>query len=402
MYPDNDAQDPARFPEHVIRHGVDSLSGFIQAMVQAGVQDMPTYKAWVADREAEMNEWFGYQREAGMPDIRSLVKPDFHETKPLILLNYTKPAHALLHLYVYGWTTQLRLCRGIIFDTTGRLIALPFVKFFNLNQDPETMYDALPDGVRWWAPRKYDGHLGIIFEYEGEWILTTRGRFTSTTAQIGQGMLDRYRSSGVDWDEYESLTLMVEMIHPETRIHLDYSREEHGFVLIGANNRYTLHDLLPDELVPIADSLGLHQAELWEGNDLDELVEHIGDRSVTNREGWVIRFENGLRVKIKYETYLAMMYAKQLSYRYLMARMVAGDLESRLEVLDDEVYDRAMSMLGDIMRRLYMPAPLLSHIWKRLYELQDQDVTESTFRARCREFVYHMKAVYMAAKAPGE
>jgi RNA ligase len=81
------------------------------------------------------------------------------------------------------------MCRGVITDDlTGKIIIKPFSKFFN--------YEELRiDDIPWETSRciyiqeKMDGSLGILFNYAGEWILSTRGSFTSDQAIKGLEIL---------------------------------------------------------------------------------------------------------------------------------------------------------------------------------------------------------------------
>ena len=66
----------------------------------------------------------------------------------------------------------------------GRIVARPFKKFFNLSDgrtDITGEYEIY---------EKMDGSLGILFFYEGEWILASRGSFTSEQAIEGKKILD--------------------------------------------------------------------------------------------------------------------------------------------------------------------------------------------------------------------
>lgn len=110
------------------------------------------------------------------------------------------------------------------------------------------------------------------------------------------------------------------------------------------------------------------------------------DRSVTNAEGYVIRFSNGLRVKVKYETYIGEMVKAKLSYTYLMNRFASGNLEKMLSTLDEEIRDTALQMLGEIMLALSHPGTDRQK-WQRLYSLVDPDDQTSYFQQVCRNFV---------------
>jgi len=116
------------------RFAILALSGFVQTFIEAGVTDAKSFNQWKKNEgnAKYMAQLFEYPQDAGWPALTGLVKPFFHPTLPLVGLNYTQLAHNTLHEFPRGWTTALRLCRGIVFDHRGNLVALPFMKFFNL------------------------------------------------------------------------------------------------------------------------------------------------------------------------------------------------------------------------------------------------------------------------------
>jgi putative sterol carrier protein len=345
--------------------GIARLRKFVKRLVSNRVNSREKYRAWKKKPENErfMAECFQYEREGKMPAITALLDLDFHPTLPLILLNYSKVAHNTLHRFPKGWTVPLRLCRGTVFDRRGTLAAFAFPKFFNYGEHPETLV-LLDEPFE--ATEKYDGFLGIIFWYRSQLVLTTRGVFTSPGAQLGSEMLARIAAAG-NWEENfpRNLTVLVEMIHPKTKVNVDYgSREE--FVLIGAFDRRTLHDFDHTELCALSKQLSLRAAERWTGNSLADLRKLVADLSVKNREGFVVRFKSGLRMKLKFVENINQMVTKKLTwspasgkprkkgekrenpYRYLMMRLMTGTLEKMTGNLEGEVYMEAQRMVGEL------------------------------------------------------
>jgi len=363
---------------------VAGLKEFIKTLATNNIRDRKAFRQFCLKNEDLVSALFNYDRYEGMPAIGELLSIDYHETLPLILLNYSTIAHNTLHAFPEGWTPVLRLCRGIVFDTAGNLIALPFPKFFNYNQHPETI--ELPN-LPFKATEKHDGHLGIIFRYNGQLILTTRGRFNSPSSILGNEMLKRYVGE-YNWDQIfpESITALVEMIHPQTFVHKKYYGEK-TFIIIGAMNTKKLFDFNYDKLTRLANLLHVKITQPWSGDNLQNLIQLMKDRSVTNEEGYVIRFENGLRVKIKFESYIGLMVASKLSYSYLMNRMISGNLEKMLATLPEEIYDTAMNMLGKILMDVSSPGTLQQK-WTKLYGLNPTG--SSYYKQTCRTFVKHL------------
>jgi RNA ligase len=299
------------------------------------------------------------------------------------MFNYTGAAHNTLCYHPSGWTGPLRLCRGIIFDFSANLVALPFPKFFNYGDSLETR---ILSDLPFEATVKHDGHLGIIFRYDGNFHITTRGYFDSRTSLLADPMLQRCAAEH-DWDQNypTDTTALVEIIHPETEVLTDYAGFE-GFYLIGAYNNRSADDLDYSGLSALSQKLGLPATQIWLGNSLAELLVLIGDRTVANREGYVVRFSNGLRLKFKFETYVGKMIAKKLSHAYLMRRVAAGDLKTKMLLLPEEIYDNALRMLGEITLAMSVTGSQQTK-WRELYTILPEDQRTPYNKGVCREFV---------------
>ncbi|OQA04200.1 MAG: RNA ligase [bacterium ADurb.Bin400] len=365
------------------KSAVSHLQSFVVDCLGHGTYDRNGFHQWARSNEDLMGERFWYRRETGMPPIYSLVSPSFHPELPLVMFNYTPGAHNNLHKYPEGWTDPIRLCRGIVFDFEGRLVALPFPKFFNYGEHPETR--ELPNEP-FEATVKMDGHLGIIFKYQGKLLLTTRGFFTSKTAVLGNRMLAEIASAN-GWLSPggfpDDLTCLVEIIHPTTRVHTDYNQE--GFVLIGGYNHRNFHDFDYAGLRLIGEQLGLPVCERWQGESIAELFALVNDPTMTGQEGFVARFASGLRVKFKFRSYIAKMVESKLSYTYLMQRFLSGNLQQMLGVLPEEVHEVATSMAGEILIAASVPGSAQDK-WRSLYQLEPNDRSSVYFRTICREF----------------
>lgn len=361
---------------------IRSLQDFIRTLVAAGVTDRDAYRIWRKQNEAALEKFFLYERCAGMPKMSSLVRPFFHPTKPLIGLNYTQVAHNVLFRFPEGWTLPLRLCRGIIFDREGNLAAKPFPKFFNFGEMGES--SRLPDEP-FDATQKYDGHLGIVFKYRGKFFVTTRGDFKSRTSVLAAKMLRQYVKEN-NWRKVfpEGMTVLAEVIHPETRVHIAYRRR--GFVLIGAYRNAELKDLNYEELKILGRQLNLPVTERWRGNSLDDLRKLMADLSVRGKEGYVVRFQCGLRIKFKFASYINKMVEGKISYQYLMRRVMNGNLEKMIGNLPEEVLMRTREMVREMedIRNSELPE---KEKWQRMYSLVPADKSTANYRSVCRAFL---------------
>lgn len=366
------------------RKALGGLRRFVRRLVADGVTDKALFRAWRSEAANEkfMARCLGYVRQDGMPSVTGLVQPFFHPEQPLIGLNYTPVAHNTLHHFAdVGWTPAIRLCRGIIFDHTGRLVAFPFPKFFNFGEHPETR--ELPDEP-FVATVKQDGHLGIIFEYEGDLFITTRGSFLSSTSVIATEMLAEYKRR---WLKVmpQSVNPLVEIIHPETEVLTNYDGWV-GFILIGAFNRRTLVDCDYEQLTALGGALGIRVTGKWEGKSIADLARLMKDLSVENEEGFVVRYASGRRVKFKFASYIGRMINEKLNLRYVMRRMMEGALEKRTGDLPGEVQLEAQR-LRQLLLGVKDVEGSKKDRWAYLYALEPlEEERTDTYKALCRSF----------------
>lgn len=189
------------------------------------------------------------------------------------------------------WDDITIQCRGLVTNSKGEIIARPFKKFFNYEEhSPEEIPNE--DFVVY---EKLDGSLGILFNYQDEWILATRGSFTSPQAIKGKEILSKHDISALRKDN----TLLFEIIYPENRIVVDYGNEE-KLVVIGGIHTET-GDELSDMALSYLQGAGFEIVTTYKtwGEGYDLLKEEISK----DKEGYVIRFKNGFRMKIKGDEY---------------------------------------------------------------------------------------------------
>lgn len=220
-----------------------------------------------------------------------------HPTLPLTLYSYSRACQ-----YDHIWTPVTTRCRGLIVDnTTAEIVALPFPKMFvsqmhgvhpfapPLPDEPFTVYD------------KVDGSLIIIFHYDGNWHVATKGSFISVQADYARKILSTCDLSALN----PNLTYLAEAVYPDNRIVVDYG-DRTDLVLLGAYSVITGLDALLPEIAPHWKGIGSVVKTYDNFHDIPDLESSAASHtsSGTEEEGWVVRYESGLRVKIKFADYL--------------------------------------------------------------------------------------------------
>ena len=219
---------------------------------------------------------------------KGLVVKNDHPTLPLSIYNYSRTTQ-----YEGKWDNITKSCRGLILDREGNVVAKSFDKFFNLEEhNPEEI-----PNEEFEVYEKLDGSLGILFWYQGKWILASKGSFISDQAIKGKNILNsKYNVEPIP----KGYTTLVEIIYPENRIVCSYGNDEVLVVLSMVSNA-SGKELDYDSLLKINEETGLPVIKKYDGiQDYKTLKTLISK----DREGYVVRFRNGLRIKIKGDEYV--------------------------------------------------------------------------------------------------
>jgi RNA ligase len=146
-----------------------------------------------------------------------------------------------------------------------------------------------------------DGSLGILFNYEGQWVIATRGSFASDQSLKGFFMLQKYDFKKL----HKDYTYLFEIIYDDNRIVVKYDYED--LVLLGMINTETGYevDLYGEgndvRFKNMVNTLGFKVVKKYDGiRDYTELKGKVEQ----NAEGFVVRFTNGDRMKVKGVEYL--------------------------------------------------------------------------------------------------
>ena len=257
-----------------------------------------------------------------------LLYNQVHPTLDLTIWNYTEKVQ-----YEGLWDEITLMCRGLVTNSKGEIVARPFKKFFNMEEGKHTPTSEFE------VYEKMDGSLGIFFYYNGEPVLATRGSFTSDQAIKGREILNKY-----NWKQgtYEGYTYLFEIIYPENRIVVDYNGLEE-LVVLGVVETATGKECNYNEM----DSEGFVLVKKYDGiKDYSTLKSMIAN----DAEGYVIRFSNGDRMKIKGEEYLRLhKIMTNVSTTAIWEILSSGgDIDAILKDVPDEFYKKIKSYVSTL------------------------------------------------------
>jgi RNA ligase len=202
--------------------------------------------------------------------------------------------------YTAAWNDITTHSRGIILNrSTGEVVARPFSKFFNMGEREETMERNLPWTEDYLVFEKMDGWLGILYRDKSEYCVATRGSFDGMGmgSWATQFLRRNHDLTGLP----DEVTLVFEIVCPDTHIIVDYGGRE-ALVLLAAFNRHTGEEYEWDQVTEWATKFGFSLPRVF-GNDVQACQALLTTHAGNEMEGFVIRFTNGLRVKIKGEDY---------------------------------------------------------------------------------------------------
>jgi len=186
---------------------------------------------------------------------------------------------------------------------------------------------------------KMDGSLGILFNYNGEWLLATRGSFSSDQAIRGMEILRKYKYKYLPTDT----TYLFEIIYPENRIVCKYEYED--LIMIGSihtasGTEYNIYSEGYEEL-------GFPLVHMYNGvKDYRQLKDMIS----ANAEGFIVKFSNGDRMKIKGDEYLRLhRIMTNVSTTSLWEYLKDGsDIYNLLKDVPDEFYTKIDNYIEEL------------------------------------------------------
>jgi RNA ligase len=349
-----------------------------------------------------------------------------HPTLPLTIWNYTPKVQ-----YENIWDEVTLQCRGLVTDNEGNIVARPFKKFFNMEEGKHTptsefeVYD------------KMDGSLGILFYYEyelseerryniwfsnnyetgmerffdpnnlpnyddpywvptpktkGEWVLSTRGSFTSEQSIKGFEMLENYNYEKL----HKDYTYLFEIIYDQNRIVVDYPFED--LILLGMIETKTGYEIdLHGEgndvrLKNLIHNLEFKVVKRYDGiNDYSILKGLIKD----NEEGFVIRFSNGDRMKIKGEEYLRLhKIMTNVSTTGIWEMLSNGDnVNELLKDVPDEFYKKIQNYVRDLKYNYVQISEMAGKLHDGFRYGKYNDVDPEPTKKEFAEFVFKQQKV---------
>lgn len=264
---------------------------------------------------------------------QGLLYQQVHPTLPLSIWNYSEKVQ-----YDSLWDDITLSCRGLVTDEKGNVVARPFRKFFNIEEGKHTPTEQFQ------VFEKMDGSLGILFFYGDEWVFASRGSFTSDQAlKFKEIFTKKYKTSHL----YTPNTYLFEIIYPENRIVVDYGNIE-DVVMLGEINTESGDELDLNHYTNSIFNVVKEYNGIKDYSSLKSLVDN-------NAEGFVVRFSNGDRMKIKGEEYLRLhRIMTNLSTTSVWEILSTnGKIDEFIKDVPDEFFKKIQDFAFDLSLRYY-------------------------------------------------
>jgi len=266
-------------------------------------------------------------------NVREFVHPDFPELKGY---NYTPNCE-----FNNNWNDVNKICRGLIIAEENDEVYIlnkPFPKIFNIEQvHPnkkntnfgKTYYSANQPSLVHYInftnvdsiTDKHDGSLIIVFKWKNKWFTSTRGSFKSDQAiqaldlwnifykekwEYNEKLLNiKYADKmvGKDW----TFLPLFEYVGPSNKnvCRTRYKDEELILLDIATNDWYEDNKIILsyEELRKYSAGFVLTENIKFNSSTFLNFYLKIKDNDDPNFEGYVIKLNDGERVKIKSNTY---------------------------------------------------------------------------------------------------
>jgi hypothetical protein len=267
------------------------------------------------------------------------------------------------------WNRYTLFNRGNIYEKhSGELIAKSLPKFFNYDELPQNLQNNLRT-QKFNCTEKYDGCLGIIYQYEDTIYCNTRNGFDNPITKV---MYELISDTNIDLSCLSIMNLVVEIICPESHMQVDY-KDKKELRLITGYYKVTGTELSYVELKDVSSLIGIPVVEEFP-MDWEDLFDYQ-NAEYNNTEGYVLRFAGNLRVKIKNKHYIE-LYKEHLDVTpagiiMLLLNNSIQEVENKIKSLPDELYETAEHILLDLLDQITTTKMEVKNLYNEIKDSPD-------------------------------
>jgi RNA ligase len=278
-------------------------------------------------------------------------------------------------VYDAAWTTFTRIARGLVLDTAGRrIVATTFPKFFNYGEGGVTEF---PDEFEVYD--KLDGSLVSAFWHDGGWRTATKGEFRTPQARAARTMLPFDRMT-------PGVTYLSELVGPSNKVVVKYPEDECRLLsAYAADGR----EFTRKELESL-DFGGMKLVEVLAKASVSDLLA-IASELPLDKEGFVLRFPDGTRLKIKGGEYRRMhALISNLTPLAVWETMLEGDEEAMRRELPEEFWNDFDNIRGILKGKIEAIKTAVAEEAEKWRDMPDGELGQlrSGFQEPARTFIF--------------
>jgi T4 RnlA family RNA ligase len=229
-------------------------------------------------------------------------------------------------------------CRGLILNRdTYEVVARSFDRFFNYGEGTSNYLKSINDAIVF---DKIDGSLITCYHHNGKWNVATR---SMAFAEGENGFGRSYRSvfdKAFDinklTDDMTDYTFVFELVSPETRVVTPYS--DYKVYLLTIRDKRTGLELDYGNVLHASKLLGVDMPNTYNLNSFEEVIENASKLPALE-EGYVCKWADGFRLKIKNPSYLAIAHLREngvLSESRVIKLVMENDHEEYLSYFGED------------------------------------------------------------------
>lgn len=256
--------------------------------------------------------------------------------------------------YDDSWNEMSLFSRGLLLDLPNKkVLHWGYSKFFNIGQREEVKYEILKNRGSFEVSEKIDGSMILVMQdpNTGKFHCLTKGSLDSEHGLYATSIMPECLKDKKLIDKY---SLILELIAPQFQIVINYARKgyNYGLYLTGAREKATNRLLTYVEVTQLAKDLGLPCVKTYSFESLDALIETSQHLGILD-EGFVLRWEPELLVKIKGPKYLEMhRFISNLSDRNILEAVANNTDDELLSVCPDEFINDVLTKVNRFKNRL--------------------------------------------------
>lgn len=255
---------------------------------------------------------------------KGYININYHPSFPLRILNYSKSCN-----FDRVWNDVTEKCRGLIVDDEDNIIAKPFKKFYNYEEieDKNTIPDTLFE-----VYDKMDGSLGILYWWDDVPYITTKGNFESEQGIHATEIIQKKWKLGQLKHLDRNYTYLFEIVYPGDPHIVHYGNIDNIFLIAILHNEN-------DWELDIDNFRNIFRVTkkfygIGDWREIRDIFKYEG------QEGFVVKFSNGYRLKLKYAEYFQLHFLKHgFTENKIFEYLKNGDLDiinESLSIFDEE------------------------------------------------------------------